>query len=95
MGMTIKAEFVLVKGFTIHVYTRLGSKSNYSATANLHESQIITASSKPFPPCYALTNSSQETASNKWKFSFMLSGSIFTTSNAELPLLTKLQNSRL
>jgi hypothetical protein len=41
----------LVNGFTDHLYTRLGTTSNYSATANLHNSQITTASAKPLPPC--------------------------------------------
>jgi hypothetical protein len=38
----------MVNGFTKHLYTRLGSTSNYSATADLHNSQITTAPAKPF-----------------------------------------------
>jgi hypothetical protein len=37
--------------FINHLYTRLGSTSNYNATANLHNSQIATAPAKPFPAC--------------------------------------------
>jgi hypothetical protein len=37
--------------------------SNYSATANLHNSQIITAPAKPFPACCAFTSHSLATAS--------------------------------
>jgi hypothetical protein len=35
-----------------HLYTWLETTSNYSATANLHNSQITTAPDKPFPACY-------------------------------------------
>jgi hypothetical protein len=44
-------------------YTRLGTTSNYSATANLHNSQITTAPAKPFPSCCDF-NRSLVTASN-------------------------------
>jgi hypothetical protein len=37
----------LMNGFTNHLFTRLGTTSNYSATANLHNSLFITASAKP------------------------------------------------
>jgi hypothetical protein len=40
--------FGLDVGFTDHLYTRLGTTSNYSATANLHNSQITTALSEFF-----------------------------------------------
>jgi hypothetical protein len=53
-----------VNGFTDHLYTRLVSTSNYSATANLHNSQIITAPAKPFPACCVFTSLSLATASN-------------------------------
>jgi hypothetical protein len=42
-------EFGLVNGFIDHLYTRLLITSNYSATANLHNSQITAAITKPFP----------------------------------------------
>jgi hypothetical protein len=51
-------------GFIDHLYTQLGTESNYSATANLHNSQITTASANPFPACYVFTGLSQATASN-------------------------------
>jgi hypothetical protein len=44
-------RFRLVSGFTDHLYTQLGTTSNYSAIANLQNSQITTASAKPFPAC--------------------------------------------
>jgi hypothetical protein len=45
-------------------YTRLGTTSNYSTIAELHNSQITTAPAKPFPACYAFTSRSLATASN-------------------------------
>jgi hypothetical protein len=45
--------FVLVNGFTDHLYTRLGTTSSYSATAN-HNSQITTAPAKLFQPAVSL-----------------------------------------
>jgi hypothetical protein len=36
-----------MNGFIDHLYTLLGIISNYSATANLHNSQITTAPTKP------------------------------------------------
>jgi hypothetical protein len=43
--------FRLDIGFIDHFYTLLWITSNYSATANLHNSQITTAPAKPFPAC--------------------------------------------
>jgi hypothetical protein len=40
--------FDKVNGFINHLYTPLGTKSTYIATANLHNSQITTAPAKPF-----------------------------------------------
>jgi hypothetical protein len=40
--------FGLVKGFIDHLYTRLGTISNYSATVNLHNLQITTAPANLF-----------------------------------------------
>jgi hypothetical protein len=37
----------LANGFINHLYTQIGTTSNYSATANLHTS-ITTAPAKPF-----------------------------------------------
>jgi hypothetical protein len=42
--------FGLVNGFIDHLYSRLGNTSNYSATANLHNSHITIAPAKPFQP---------------------------------------------
>jgi hypothetical protein len=40
--------FGFVNGFINHLYARLGATSNYSTTANLHNSEIITAHIKLF-----------------------------------------------
>jgi hypothetical protein len=47
--------FGLVIRFIGHLYTRLGTTSNYSATANLHNSQITTAPAKPFSSLSSLS----------------------------------------
>jgi hypothetical protein len=54
--------FGLMNEFIDHLYTRL--VSNYSATANLLNSQITTAPAKSFPACCVFTSLSLETASN-------------------------------
>jgi hypothetical protein len=46
------------------LFTPLGTTSNYSATANLHNSQITAAPAKLFPACYIFNSSSLATASN-------------------------------
>jgi streptolysin S family bacteriocin protoxin len=56
--------FELVNAFIDHLYTRLGITSNYSATANLHNSQITTAPAKPFSACCVFTSRSLAMASN-------------------------------
>jgi hypothetical protein len=48
-------------GFIDHLYTRLGTTSNYSATANLHNLQIR---AKHFPACWLFTSRFLVTASN-------------------------------
>jgi hypothetical protein len=45
-------------------YTRLISTSNYSATANFHNSQITTSPSKTFPAWWVFTGHSLVTAHN-------------------------------
>jgi hypothetical protein len=45
-------------------HTPLGTRSNYSAIANLHTLQITTAPTNPFPACCALTSRSVVTVSN-------------------------------
>jgi hypothetical protein len=56
--------FGLDIGFIDHVNTRLGTTSNYSVTANLHNSQITTEPAKPFPACCVFTSRYLVTASN-------------------------------
>jgi hypothetical protein len=50
--------------FIGHLYTQLGTASNYNAVANLHTLQITTAHAKPFPTCCVFTSRSLVTASN-------------------------------
>jgi hypothetical protein len=54
----------LVNRFSDHLYTRLITTSNCSATDNLQNSQISTAPAKPFPACYVFTSRPKATASN-------------------------------
>jgi hypothetical protein len=56
--------FGLANGFIDHLFSRLVRASNYSAIANLHNSQIITAHAKPFPASCNFIIRSQATASN-------------------------------
>jgi hypothetical protein len=49
LGVWLHTGFGLVNGFTEHIYTPLGNTRNYSATANLHTSQIAAAHTKHFP----------------------------------------------
>jgi hypothetical protein len=44
----LKTGYGLINGFIDHVYTPLGTTSNYSAIANLYTLQIITAPAKIF-----------------------------------------------
>jgi hypothetical protein len=53
-----------VTGFIDRLHTRLGTTGNYSATANLHNSQITTAPAKPFPAFYVFISRSLATSSN-------------------------------
>jgi hypothetical protein len=62
--------FGLVIGFLDHLYTPLGSKSNYGATANLRNSQITTAPAKHFPACYVFSRSLQTASDNADSSSF-------------------------
>jgi hypothetical protein len=47
-------------------YTQLGTTSNCSATAGLHNSQITTVHTNPCPACCVFTSHSLATASNSW-----------------------------
>jgi hypothetical protein len=51
-------------GFIGHLST-----SNYSTTANLHNTQITTAPAKPFPALYVFTSHSRAMAANIGDFS--------------------------
>jgi hypothetical protein len=53
-----------VNGFIDHLYTRFGTTSNYSATANLHSSQITAAPAEPFPACCVFISRFLAAASN-------------------------------
>jgi hypothetical protein len=52
-----------MKGFIHNLYTRLGNTSYWSATTNLHNSQI-TSLNKPFPACCVFTSRSLASATN-------------------------------
>jgi hypothetical protein len=53
-----------MNGFIDHLYTPLRTTSNYSATANLHNSRFTTAGAKPFLACRVSTYRPLATASN-------------------------------
>jgi hypothetical protein len=61
MSVTIDGFWI---GFIDLLYTRLGNTSNYSATANLYNSQITTAPANPFSARSVFTSSCLVTASN-------------------------------
>jgi hypothetical protein len=53
--------------FIDHSYTRLGTTSNCSVIAKLHNLQITTAHAKSFASCRVFTSCSLVTASNRLK----------------------------
>jgi hypothetical protein len=53
-----------VNRYTDHLYKRLGTTNNYSATSDLHNSQITTAPAKHFSACCAFTSRPLATVSN-------------------------------
>jgi hypothetical protein len=59
-----RRHFRLNIAFIDHLYTKLGTTSNYNAIADLHTLQINTAHAKSFPACCVFTNHSLVTASN-------------------------------
>jgi hypothetical protein len=59
-----RRRFGLDIGFIDHSYTRLLSISNYSAPANLHNSQITTVYAKSYPAFSFFTRRFLVTASN-------------------------------
>jgi hypothetical protein len=62
-GVTIDG-FVLAYGFIGHLNTPPGTKSNYSAIADLNPLKITTAHVKNFPACCVFTSRSLATVSN-------------------------------
>jgi hypothetical protein len=56
-------------GFFDHLHTPLGTKSNYSATANLHTLQIPQHPLSPSPACCVFTSRSLGTASKSGYYS--------------------------
>jgi hypothetical protein len=75
-----RSDYRRCMNWVLDLLTQLGTTSNYSATANLHNSQITTLPAKLFPACSVFTSPSVATAAN----SFPGSGTIFTASLAEL-----------
>jgi hypothetical protein len=71
-------------GFIDHLYTPLGTTSNYSATANLRNSQITTAPTKPFPACCVFTSCSLAVAFRVEILQLHVLGSVVTAIRAEL-----------
>jgi hypothetical protein len=64
MQCDYRRGFGLDIGFIDHLFAQLRTTSNYSAIATLHNSQITTATAKPFPACRVFTSRSLATASN-------------------------------
>jgi hypothetical protein len=77
-----------VNAFIHHLYTGLGTASNYSATVNLHNSQITTTHAKPFPAWCVFTSRSLVSASNS-------GDSFYTDSRTELTRLPRLSSRKL
>jgi hypothetical protein len=76
----------------VHLYTPLGTTSNYSAIADFHTLQINTAPAKTFPACYVFTNRSLVTASNSEDSSASVLTSLLSGAISSQP---PLQNSTL
>jgi hypothetical protein len=76
-------------GFIDRLFTRLGTTSNYSATANLHNSQTITAPAKPFSSLLCLHQPFPGNGFHQWRFfSCTRSGPPFTAARAEFKSLS-------
>jgi hypothetical protein len=65
-----RRDFGLDFRFIDHLYMRMGTIINHSATANLHNSQITAVPGKPFPVCYVFTSRCLVTAYNSGDSSF-------------------------
>jgi hypothetical protein len=68
--------------------SRLGTTSNYSAIAHLHNSHITTAPAKPFPACSAFTSRSLATLYISWDYSASRAQVLFSQTSAQNWLLT-------
>jgi hypothetical protein len=76
--------FGFVSRFIDHLYTPLGTTSNYSAIANLHNLQINASNTKSSTPCTVFTRRFLATASN--------SGDSSVSRSQFHPLQTPVQN---
>jgi hypothetical protein len=56
-----------VNGFIDHSHTRLGTRSSYSATDNLHNSQITTTLAKPFSSLLYLHQPFPDNGFQQWR----------------------------
>jgi hypothetical protein len=64
----------MVNGFIEHLYAPLGTMLNWSATANIHNSQIITTLTKPFSSLLWFQQPFPSNGFQQWRFfSFPLS----------------------
>jgi hypothetical protein len=84
-----------VNGFTDHLYSRLVTTSNYSATANLHNSQIISVPTRPFPACCGFIIRSLTTAYNSGDSSASRPQLISSQPPVQNSLTTQSQSSKL
>jgi hypothetical protein len=78
--VSLPTEFGLDIRFFDHLYTRLGTTSNYSTTANLHHLQITTERLKSFPAGCVFTSlvtasNSGDSSASSFK-SFLIGGSL-------------------
>jgi hypothetical protein len=62
--VTVRRRLDWILDLLTTLYTPLGTTGNYSAIANLHNSQFTTAPAKSLPACCVLTNRSLATVSN-------------------------------
>jgi hypothetical protein len=85
--------FGLDIGFTDHLYTQLQNTNNYSATANLQNSQITIETAKPFPVYFVLTSRVLATTSNSVAAlkSSLNGGSLPTASFSQTPVQNSLR----
>jgi hypothetical protein len=73
-------------------YTRHGTTSSYSATANLNNSQITAAPAKPFPACYVFTSRSLATAANSGDSSASRAQDLFSQPPVQNSLSTEVSS---